>query len=435
MKSVSSVSRQQVALQLLLRGDSGEKPKPIGLLTDGPSLRRGDSAQKSALERIIKLSMEGAWASNGFLVVMPVNAEFIETGSGNDTVNITSSGDDTAPNYISLGDGNDRLNLVATEDATSDYWQGSTTAGAMALKASDAVNHEISIFVPSGRGIFAGAGNDVVNIAAGRDVYNVMAGEGDDALTVSAGRDISGIWGGDGRDVLALAGGMNIDNITGDAGDDIITVAAGNEARGISGGQGRDIITAAAGQRVDGISGGQGSDIITIASGQAVFGVYGGDGDDTIAIAAAKVDRVEGGSGDDTIRINARTAAAISGGLGDDRIDLTGTDEAKLFFDRGDGKDVVRVAGETTIVFAERSIDDADITYGDGKITISFADTGDSVTLDYSAASLKGPTPELSFEDPDHLDVRREAPHGWNASTLYRYFDAHGAGGFSLTLR
>lgn len=434
MTSVSSVSRQQVALQLLLRGDSGEKPKPVGLLTDGPSLRRGDSAQKSALERIIKLSMEGAWASNGFLVVMPVNAEFIETGSGNDTVNITSSGDDTAPNYISLGDGNDRLNLVAIEDATSDYWQGSTTAGAMALKASDAVNHEISVFVPDGRGIFAGAGNDVVNIAAGRDVYSVSAGEGDDTLTVSAGRDISGIWGGDGRDVLALASGMNIANITGDAGDDIIAVAAGNEARSISGGHGRDIITVS-GQTVGDISGGQGSDIITIASGQAVFGIRGDDGDDTIAIATAKVDRVEGGRGDDTIRINARTADAISGGLGDDRIDLTGTDKAKLFFDRGDGKDIVRVAGETTIVFAERSIDDADISYGDGKITISFADTGDSVTLDYSAATLKGSTPELSFEDTDHTDVRREAPHGWNASTLYRYFDAHGAGGFSLTLK
>lgn len=144
---------------------------------------------------------------------MPVNAEFIETGSGNDTVDITSSGDDTAPNYVSLGDGNDRLDLVATEDATSDYWQGSTTAGAMALKASNAVNHEISVFVPSGRGIFAGAGNDVVNIAAGRDVYNVSAGEGDDALTVSAGRDISGLWGGDGGDVLSLAGGMNIDTL------------------------------------------------------------------------------------------------------------------------------------------------------------------------------------------------------------------------------
>ena len=35
------------------------------------------------------------------------------------------------------------------------------------------------------------------------------------------------------------------------------------------------------------------------------------------------------------------------------------------------------------------------------RITISFADTGNSVTLDYSAASLKGPTPELSFEDTD----------------------------------
>jgi hypothetical protein len=431
MTTVSSISRHQVALQLLLRGDSGEKPKPIGLLTDGPTLRRGDSAQQSALERIIKLSIEGAGSSDGFLVAMPVNAQFIESGSGNDTVNITSAGDDTAPNYVSLGDGNDRLNLVSTEDATSDYWQGRTASGAVVTNAVIG-GKQIAVVIPSGRGIFAGAGNDVVNIAAGRDVYNVMAGEGDDVLTVAAGRDISGIWGGAGRDVLTLAGGMNIDSITGDA---IITVAVGNEARGISGGEGRDIINVAAGQRVDGVSGGQGADIITIASGQAIFGVYGGDDDDAIAVAAAKADRVEGGRGDDTISINARTADAISGGQGDDRIDLTGTDKATLFFDRGDGKDLVRVAGETTIVFAERSIDDADISYGDGKITISFADTGDSVTLDYSAATLKGSTPELSFEDTDHSEVRREAPHGWNASSLYRYFDAHGAGGFWLTLR
>ncbi|TIX34769.1 MAG: hypothetical protein E5V40_28170, partial [Mesorhizobium sp.] len=134
MTTVPSISRHQVALQLLQRGEPGEAPQPVGLLTDGPSLRSGDSAQQSALERIVKLSIEGAWSSGGYLVVMPVNAEFIETGSGNDTVDITSSGDDTAPNYVSLGDGNDRLDLVATEDATSDYWQGSTTAGAMALR-------------------------------------------------------------------------------------------------------------------------------------------------------------------------------------------------------------------------------------------------------------------------------------------------------------
>jgi Ca2+-binding RTX toxin-like protein len=370
MTSVSPVSRQQVALQLLLRGDSGEKPKPIGLLTDGPSLRRGDSAQQSALERIIKLSLERAGSSDGFLVVMPVNAEFIESGSGNDTVNVTSSGDDTAPNYISLGDGNDKLNLVSTEDATSDYWQGRTGVSGAVVTNKMVGGKEIAIVIPSGRGIFAGAGNDVVNIAAGRDAYNVYAGEGNDVLTVAAGRDISGIFGGDGRDVLTLAGRMNLDNVTGGDGDDIITVAMGNEARSISGGEGRDIITVA-GKKVGDISGGQGADVITIAAGEAVYSIRGGDGDDTIAIAAAKVNGVEGGGGDDTIRVNARTADAISGGLGDDRIDLTGTGKAKLFFDRGDGKDIVRVAGETTIVFAERSIDDADISYGDGKITIS----------------------------------------------------------------
>jgi hypothetical protein len=386
------------------------------------------------LERIIKLSLEGAGSSDGFLVVMPVNAEFIESGSGNDAVTITSTGDDTSPNYVSLGDGNDRLNLASTGDATSDYWQGSTNSGAVEIPA--VVNgKEIAVFIPSGRGIFAGDGNDVVNIAAGRDVYNVYAGEGDDVLTVAAGRDISGIFGGAGRDVLTLAGGMNIDNITGDAGDDIITVAVGNEAHDISGGQGRDIITVAAGQRVDGVSGGQGADIINVASSGAANYIFGGAGDDTIAVAGATVMRVEGGWGDDSIAVNARTADAISGGRGDDRIDLTGTGKAKVFFDRGDGKDVVSVARETTVVFAERSIDDAEISYGDGTITISFADNGDSVTLDYSAAALKGVAPELSFTDAGQSEVRGTAPRGWDASAFYSYFYANDTGGFSLTLR
>ncbi|MEW6630955.1 MAG: hypothetical protein AB1440_08825 [Pseudomonadota bacterium] len=402
-------------------------------IADGPSLRDRSDAQQNAIERISKLLLGGAGSSDGFLVVMPAKAKLVEGGSGADTVTIAASGDGLQPNYVSLGDGNDRLNISSTGDATADYWQGSTVSGA-AIGPATVNGKEIAVVIPSGQGIFAGAGNDVVTISAGRDVYHVSGNEGDDALTIAAGRDISGIWGGAGNDALTLASGASIDNITGDNGDDVITAAAGKEARSISGGQGRDILTISAGETVSDISGGSGSDIINVASGGGAYYVLGGEGNDAISVVATEVNHVEGGTGDDTIKINASTAKGISGGRGDDRIDLTGTDTASMFFDRGDGKDVVSVGGETTIVFAERSINDATISYGDGTITVSFADNGDSVTLDYSGARLKGSQPALTAATTGTTEIRRVAPAGMGASSLYAYFDSHNAGGFSLTL-
>lgn len=452
----------QQALQLLQSGGSGDLEKTSGFfgsglgfmagssaqksavariselllsmsITDGPSLRGGSDARQNAIERISKLLLGGAGSSDGFLVVMPAKAKLVEGGSGADAVTIAASGDGLQPNYVSLGDGNDRLNLSSTGDATADYWQGSTVSGA-AIGPATIDGKEIAVVIPSGQGIFAGAGNDVVTIAAGRDVYHVSGNEGDDVLTVAAGRDISGIWGGAGNDALTLAGGASIDNITGDAGDDVITAAAGKVARFISGGQGQDVLTISAGQTVSDIGGGSGSDIINVASGGGAYYILGGEGNDTISVVATEVNHVEGGTGDDTIKINASTAKGISGGRGDDRIDLTGTDSASMFFDRGDGKDIVRVGGETTIVFAERSIDDATISYGDGTITVSFADNGDSVTMDYSGARLKGTQPALTTATTGTTEARRLAPAGVGASSLYAYFDSHNAGGFSLTL-
>lgn len=428
MISVPSMSRQQTALKLLQdsgsRNEGGaENPAPA----TAPSDVGGNNAQQNAMARISKLLLEGAWSNNGFLVVLPTNAKIVEGGSGNDVVNIASGGNGPELNYVSLGDGNDLLNLTSTGDATSDYWQGDAMSIASAV--SDAVDAKVGVMVPDGQGIFAGAGNDIVNIAAGRDAYAVSGNDGHDLLNIAAGRNASGIWGGDGHDVLAVAGGMDVDNVTGDAGDDIVTVAAGRQAREISGGEGRDVLTVAAGQTVSNVSGGRGSDIINVASGQAAYYIWGGDGDDAISVAAATVDHVEGGSGDDAIAINARTAEAISGGRGNDKIDLTGTDKASVFFDRGDGQDLVRVAKETTLVFAGRSIDDAAISYGDGTITISFADNGDSVTLDYGAAALKGSKPELSLAKAGSSEILEAAPESRDYSAY------HGATGFSLTLR
>lgn len=434
MTPALSSFRQQTALQalkLLQNGGSQDSDRTSGQVP-GKDLSAlvGNTAQQNAIARLSKLLLNGAWASGGWLFVMPTNAKLIEGSSGSDVVNVASAGEESQLNYISLGDGNDRLNLVSAGDATSDYWQGQATSVASAV--SDAVAAKIAVMVPDGQGIFAGAGNDIVNIAAGRDAQFVAGNEGQDVLNVAAGRNVSGVWGGTGDDMVTVAGGMDVDNIAGDAGNDMVTVAAGREARGIRGGDGRDVLTVAAGKAVFDVDGGQGSDIINVAAGETAGDISGDAGDDAISIAAGTVDHVEGGSGDDTIVIKARTAKAISGGRGNDTIDLTGTDKASVFFDRGDGKDLVSIAGETTITFAGHSIDDAAFSYGDGKLTISFADNGDSVTLDYSAATLKGSAPELSLAKASGSGNLGTGPESLPFKT---YFDSSGATGFSLTLR
>ncbi len=89
-------------------------------------------------------------------------------------------------------------------------------------------------------------------------------------------------------------------------------------------------------------------------------------------------------------------AQLIDGGEGDDDITLSVTEHASLLFERGDGNDRVSISGSTHLVFAGRAAEDAIITRGDGTITISFRDSDDTVTIDYSNAQLSGDEPSLN---------------------------------------
>jgi len=439
MTSVTASFRQDTgrqALKLLQdaaprQADKGARP----IWVDDPAVAAipKNQTQQAAIARVSKLLLEGSFFSESFLFVKPTNASVVEGSSRSDVVSVVKTGDDLDLNYISLGDGDDRLTLVSDGDATADYWQGRAAFVGNAM--SDAVNAEIAVYVPDGQGIFAGAGNDTVSIAAGRDVHSVSGNEGDDAIAIAAGRDVSGVWGGVGRDVVTIAAGNDVDNVTGDAGDDMLTIAAGNEARSIWGGSGDDVINIAAGSTVSSIGGGSGNDVINIASAALVTDVSGDDGDDVISITGASVKYVDGGLGDDFIAINAQTAGAISGGRGNDTLDLTGTDKASIFFDRGDGQDVVHLAGETRITFADRNLDDAEISYGDGTITISFGDNGDSVTLDYSRAALKGSEPDLAFAGARGSQVSDLRPGYGSEPPYFRFYADHsGDMGFTLTV-
>lgn len=423
MASVVLGPRQQSSLQALtlLQRHASESSAPGGERTKAtPGAVQplgGDARQRNAVARITELLLQGAWSDTRFAVVMPANAKVAEGTARDDVVTIASSAKDAPFNYVSLGAGDDQLTLASDGDATADYWQG--RASAVAERVSRGFGGEVGVMVPQGNGIFAGAGNDTVSVAAGRDANGIAGNEGNDKLTVSAGRSADGVWGGAGNDVIAVTAGSSVRNVTGNDGNDMISVASGGRVTEIRAGDGDDALAVAARGDADEIDGGNGADVIAVAAGGRASYISGGAGNDAITVAAAEADHIDGGDGDDAIVISSSTANAISGGRGDDKITFSGTERASVTFNRGDGRDVIAISGETTVSFGGRSLDDAVITYGEESVTIAFG-SGDAVTLDYSKAALKGSAPEIAFA---------------GAMGGMRDYAEHGALGFSLTIR
>lgn len=125
---------------------------------------------------------------------------------------------------------------------------------------------------------------------------------------------------------------------------------------------------------------------------------------------------VTGGLGDDSISVKARVAGGVSGGAGDDVITLVGTEQASLLFNRGDGRDLVNISGETTLIFRDRSANSAVITRGEGTTTIGFTDSDDTVTIAYGGATLSGDEPSLEVSDMSAEDIRNSTNmdfEGW----------------------
>ena len=156
----------------------------------------------------------------------------------------------------------------------------------------------------------AGAGDDVLDVAADANGATANGGEGNDTLTGGgaqttlngdAGNDVlsdagaqgSVLNGGDGADTLTLTGTGNVAN--GDAGQDTITIAGGNTANG---GDGDDTLTASGG--ADGaiavLNGGAADDVliegVSDSGGALVFQANGGAGNDRIQVQLDLTDQV-----------------------------------------------------------------------------------------------------------------------------------------------
>lgn len=163
--------------------------------------------------------------------------------------------------------------------------------------------------------------------------YEVRLGEGQE-LTLRAGA---------GDDVIEVAANVKVNIVVeGGDGDDTITTGAGDDR--IDGGAGNDTIASGAGR--DDVFGNTGNDVITGGAGVNI--IHGGDGDDAIT-AGSGTNFIEAGAGDDLIQ-GGGASDILSGGTGNDRI-VVGNGDSRVY--AGAGKDTVENAGTRATVYAE----------------------------------------------------------------------------------
>jgi Ca2+-binding RTX toxin-like protein len=227
-----------------------------------------------------------------------INIENIETGSGDDTFNITGSG----VNYgLNSNDGNDLFDFNGAIDGSLTI-ETSTSGTHLDFQGNDsAISIDLGLTNVS-QTIDTGF---VVNLSG---TFNSISGT-NYADNISGTAVADTIW-----------GGLENDRIWGEDGDDFLYGEAGDDT--IDGGAGVDTIDGGIG--ADTLSGGDDDDIIN-----------GGDDNDTLN-GDAGADTLNGGDGIDTIN-GGDDDDIIDGGAGNDDID--GGDGTELIDESGNGTD------------------------------------------------------------------------------------------------
>jgi Ca2+-binding RTX toxin-like protein len=285
-------------------------------------------------------------AGNDDLLIDGLGSDSVDGGTGEDRLRINQSGATNAINinytnvtggsiqnveafYIQTGSGDDTLNLSASTGSPS-YWSNNT--------------------------VFAGAGNDTVVGGSGIDnLYgedgndNLSGGDGNDYIDAGVGNDI--LNGGAGNDQLVIDG-IGTDSVDGGTGEDLLrinqagatsainisytNVTGGNiqnvEAFYIQTGSGDDNLNLSASTGSPNywsnntVFAGAGND--TVVGGSGFDNFYGQDGNDNLSGGNGE-DYIDGGLGDDTLNGGAGNDRLVIDGIGNDVVD-GGTGEDRL---------------------------------------------------------------------------------------------------------
>ncbi len=337
---------------------------------------------------------------DGRTVAINVEMLTLGTGSGSDTINLTTVG------YAVIygGDGFDTLNFLPATDQIDTVTIGGRTDGRFNIGINSTGAHEIERVNING-----GTMDDIfrLNGVYAASALTLNGGSGNDTLTADF-RAPSGatffVVNGDGT--VDSNRGTFIDfetfTISGGGAADLIQTGAGNDH--ISGEEGDDILLGGGGD--DGIVGGVGADQM-----------FGGTGDDRFYVEdAGDIVFEYAGEGIDTVQSNAShylhanvenlllTSVAANGfGVGNELANsITGNDGANLLIG-GAGDDVVRGANGADSIFGEGGDDQL---YGDYGIDYLAGGSGnDRLDGDLEPDALYG-------EDGDDILIG-----GWDFAT------------------
>ncbi|KIO48291.1 S-layer family protein [Nitrosospira sp. NpAV] len=300
------------------------------------------------------------------------NANIIEGGAGNDTMN-GAGGTDTL-SYERAGAGI-TINL-ATATAQNTGGAGTDTISSFENLRGSAFNDTLT--GTSGNNVIeGGAGNDTMNAQGGTDTLtyaNAAAG-----ITVSLALATAQSTGGAGSDTIS-----NFENLTGSNFNDVLT--GSTAANIIDGGDGNDIIQGGAGN--DTLTGGNGIDTVSYASAASAvtFNLATTTSQNTVGAGSDTVsgfENIRGSAFNDTLTGN-NSDNIIEGGAGNDTINGSG------------GTDTLSYVNASSAVTVNLSTATAQNTVGAGTDTISNFESltgsnyGDTLTGSTAANIIRG---------------------------------------------
>jgi Ca2+-binding RTX toxin-like protein len=330
----------------------------------------------------------------------------IDSGLGNDTINLHGSGQGTLQSFVNV----EVVNLhggdwvLASEDVASVNFQDGlqTLSLDSAVLADGQFDGTISNFATgdiidlTGIGLATSAtldANNVLTIAGGSSgpitlqldplqdfsglTFQLSSdGAGGTSITlVPAGGGGNGVFAGTaGDDVISTGSGNDIvnsrdgnDQVFGQNGNDVIYTGDGNSL--LDGANGNDGLTAGNGHNT--LSGGNGNDVLTAGNGNNTLS--GGNGNDTLTVGNGD-NNLGGGNGNDTFYVGTGNNF-LSGGNGSDTF-MFGPDFGENVISDFGNNDQIQFSG----VFADfQALLDASQQVGND--TIISLDDGQSITL------------------------------------------------------
>ncbi len=328
-----------------------------------------------------------------------VNIDYIDAGSGNDTVKGSAEGDviigGTGSDYLIGNQGDDQFQFSPGDTGYDRYNGGEGVDRLDATDADDVIR--ISLF----------SGSNTIEIIDGKGGDNVIEGSSsNNTLDFSAAElvNINRIDAGSGNDTVkgsnasdVIVGGLGSDYLYGNGGDDTFLVTAADTGYDlVNGGEGSDQLLGTDGDDVIRFSNFSGSNTVESISGaggrDVIQGTTGNNTLDFSGTSLVGIATIDASTGNDTLKGSTGDDQLI-GGAGNDNIQ--GMNGADIYhFNRGDGIDSFEDNG------TDRAIDRVLFGVGIAKEDIWLVKSGNHIVV-YLLAGTETITLKNSLIDGD----------------------------------